>query len=118
MEAGISLRYVFSSDNSIIRIAIRAEKNSFTYTFRHYNFLFGPDSSDITIPYFRFDFHPPMPHYPHCHLKGYGKDQEKGTDHLTSKQVEPWVGSDVYKFLDNVEEFRRTKIIPIKRKLP
>lgn len=116
--AGVSVKHIFP-DNIMIRVGLTVRKNSFSWHYDSYSLHCGPADGDTKLVYFRSDFHPRIgPKEVHCHLRGYGKEPDEGSDHLTPRQVDPWIGHDVYLFLDCVERFRNTGKIPVQRKLP
>jgi hypothetical protein len=111
-RAFVAVRYVYKSDQMLVRIASSWERRGTEWSRYHYAYHCGPDRYDEeTRTHFRVDLDdvrghhvhlPPVPGQPH---------------HIPVDQVEPDVKNiDPLAFVDLVASFRRTKEIPLKRK--
>ena len=105
-----ALRYVFDDDQMMIRIYATFSKDGSRFKRIHYAHHCGPEPLDSEVTHFRIDFD--RFHEYHVHLRGFEDD------HFDVSLIEPNVrDNDPFHFLDLVERFRRTGVIPLTRKL-
>ena len=101
-------------DGKVIQILTRNRKDGPIWrSAGFYEYHIGPSKADMTDVYFRIDLHPPGLH---CHIRGEGKLGSKSGGHLTAREVVPDIRTvDALRFLDYVDDFLKTGIIPFRK---
>ena len=102
-------------DEKVIQIITRNTKDGPIWrNSGYYSFHCGPSKGDPTEVFFRIDRN--RDHGLHCHILGQGRPGAKTGGHLSPREVRPdIIAVDVLRFLDYVDEFLRTGVIPFTR---
>lgn len=95
----------------VVQIVVRAKLIKWVWVPQMVSYHCGPNAAEMDEVHFRIDSSLVQPF--HVHIRGHGTKPEKG-GHIHPGKVEPRPTLDPYTFMDLVEQFIKTNVIPLK----